>query len=227
MKVNDLNNKAIALFQRGFHKDAVVCLKAAIDLLLGDLRSQATTSSTPTSSERIKPCGISSQQSQVMKAFMSPVPIENARDDYAARTMYNSAVLLPNNLEDLMSTDDSYVDDTSVVLLYNLAFINHWRAVHLGLSKDLPKALKLYKMAIEIISESRSTNILLCAIWNNMGHIHIQLFHLDEARACFSRLWLVLEHRADIREQLSLCDFNNFLLSAMSQAGELHLAPAA
>jgi hypothetical protein len=238
MNVKELNNNAIAFFQRGFHNDAVVCLRAAIDQLVRNLRGQVTTISNETAltvenwinAEPTRLFGISSQQNQTKSAFMSLVVIEppsDVGDDYAATTMYNSAVLLTNDVLDIKT--ESYVDETSVVLLYNLAFINHWVAVHHGVSTGLPKALKLYEMALEIIHENRSPSIesLLCAIWNNMGHIHIQLFQLDEARLCFSSLWLILQHRTDIREQLPPYDFNNFLLSAISQAGELHLAPAA
>lgn len=243
MSVNDLNNAAIALFQRGHHHDAVSCLREAIDQLVGSIRNQPLNRMNPASTAanhaevdldeasgltRPHPCDAPTKIS-----FMSPVVIENhsmIEDNHAASTMYNSAILLPSSpsTQDFTSAE-SYVDQTSVVLLYNLALINHWRAVHLGISNGLPKALKLYEMALEIIHENRSTNVesLLCAIWNNMGHIYIQLFQVAEARACYSSLWLLLQHREDIRQQLPQGDFNNFLLSAISQAEQLHLAPAA
>jgi hypothetical protein len=239
MNVNELNNSAIALFQVGLYHDAITCLRAAIDKLVVEIRNQPTTIAMRTVSNAVKwmkahlgrSISGNHSQPQAKTPLMSPVPIESpsiVRDDFAASTMYSSAVLLPSYNQGHKS-NANYVDETSVVLLYNLALIDHWRAVHLGVATGLPTALTLYKMALEIILESRNSNIesLLCAILNNMGHIHIHLFQLDEARVCFSSLWLVLQHRADIREQLPPSDFNKFLLSAVSKAEELHIAPAA
>jgi hypothetical protein len=145
----------------------------------------------------------------------------------SASSLYGFTVLLFDSFQYSSSAECS-MDQTSAVLLYNMALIHHWKAVHFGISKALLKALKVYCMALEVINETEvaGVEVLLLAIWNNMGHIHTQLFQLIEARVCFSKLRLILEDR-DIRRRLPESDFQFFLLSAISRVWEIHLAPAA
>jgi hypothetical protein len=68
---------------------------------------------------------------------------------------------------------------------------------------------------------------LALAVYQNMGHIHLTLYHRTEAEACFESLRHLLSHVSDIRSVLPEDDFAAFFISAMFQGNELHLAPAA
>jgi hypothetical protein len=114
--------------------------------------------------------------------------------------------------------------------LYNLALIHHWRAIHLGVSSGLPKALRLYEMALEVVQQKGVVppmENLALAILNNMVHIHSHLFNFAETRRCCDSLRLILLQRTEIVASLPKEDYEIFFLSAMFQGVELNLAPAA
>jgi len=55
-----------------------------------------------------------------------------------------------------------------------------------GSSQDLLHAITFYKYALRILLEVHeddedSTELLLLALYNNLGHASIQLFHVDDA----------------------------------------------
>jgi tetratricopeptide (TPR) repeat protein len=243
--IPSLNNNAITLFQNGHHDEAVANLKDAINHLIGRMGnacSLAPTISPRPMDEMVEDdmqtgCGTMQSRCEELSAltslysgFWRPVPVDKplTTRECDISSMYSSAAILLESCHERSSSDN--VNQTSVVLLYNLAFVHHWRAVHMGISKGLPKALKLYDMALEII-RSKSTEpdmaSLGMAIWNNKGHIHAQLFQLHEAQACFSRLRMMLLSQREVLCLLPKKDYETFLLSAMFQGSELHLAPAA
>ncbi len=247
--IPSLNNNALLLFQNGRHDEAVDNLKDAINHLIGRMGKSAPLSTPPSS---IAPHSMETSTSEDMQidcmtqqttceelsaftsqhsGFWRPIPVEKpptTRDSDVTSSMYSSAaLLLDSNHENLTKDQANHV---SVVLLYNLAFVHHWRAVHYGISKGLPKALKLYDMALEIIRPKcfgPEMESLAMAIWNNKGHIHAQLFQPQEAQVCFDRLRFMLLSQRDVLSLLPKKDYETFLLSAMFQGSELHLAPAA
>lgn len=249
--VANLNNNAIALFQRGYHEDAVVSLRLAINQLVGNVNTEpvvATPSTAPSFPSCTVPSDDRKQQlddsmhrssyamqideqpcySEALFAVLIDQPPTSGRESHNATSMYNCAMVLSETPQDF--TSEYYVTQASVAVLYNLAFMHHWRAIHLGISSGMPKALQLYSMALKIIpAKGNLPDIenLVLAIWNNMGHIHSQQFQLDEARTCFDRLRYLLAHRAHLLYWLPKRDYEIFLLSAMFQGSDLHLAPAA
>jgi tetratricopeptide (TPR) repeat protein len=247
--VTILNNNAIALFQRGYHEDAVASIRLAINQLVGSVSNEPDVVPTNTThfvtsspmecddkqsldeSMHQSSYAMQIEQTRYTEALF-PVPVEKSttsgRETHNATSMYSCAMILAQTCQDC--TSEYYITQASVAVLYNLAFMHHWRAIHLGISSGLPKALQLYSMALRIIPPKGNLpdiENLVLAIWNNMGHIHSQQFQIDEARACFDRLRFLLSHRAHLLYWLPKRDYEIFLLSAMFQGSDLHLAPAA
>lgn len=242
--VSRLNNIAISLFQSGCHEDALISLKAAINELVGNVGNQQQGSSQTACASTQSRCYLenkgyrsryvsnSGQESQkrnfeTIRAVSIDQP-ECTRELDHATSMYSYAVVLSEDIR--LFSSEACINQASVVLLYNLAFMHHWRAVYLGISSGLVKALQMYELVVGIIQPKgygpEFENLVL-AVWNNMGHVHSQLFQLNQARACFDRLRLLLVQRDDILVWLPKKDYETFFLSAMFQGSDLHLAPAA
>lgn len=177
---------------------------------------------------------LSMQETSLTPRSITLLPVSTERlgaswMNQAAASMYNCVVALPHVSQD--GALENFVFRTSLSVLYNLAFIHHWRAVYLGVSSGIPKALHLYSMALKVISpEENSPDIdhLAMAIWNNMGHIYSKLlYQLREAQVCFGHLRHILAHRTGLRCMLPKRDYETFVLSVMFQASDLLLAPAA
>lgn len=236
MSVEELNNTAISFFQRGLHNEAIKCLRAAIDRLVGDLKHR-TSKSDPDhlKDETLRLVARRMKKRQDRQRtmekdqcfFMCPIPAAlTLGDGDESTSLYGFAVQFSSEID---PSDERSMDKKSAVLLYNLALVSHWQAVQLGISNALSKALRVYSMAMQIITKADVPDVetLSLAIWNNMGHIHTQFFQLNEASICFSRLRLLLQNSDDIRQRVSESDFDFFLLSAISRVWEIQLAPAA
>ena len=118
--------------------------------------------------------------------------VTDASDAYLV--LYNRAFCLP--------LDEQRERIISSVILYNCALASHVSGVLRGNSQNLMNAMRLYKYSFRILQEvtedEDSAELLLLALYNNMGHASFQLFHLDEA-----------EHYVKcLREEMGLSDSN-------------------
>ena len=117
---------------------------------------------------------------------------------------------------------------TAAILLYNMALCYHNMGSHFGVSSALPKALKLYELALESID--LGTNLmevqkLLLAILNNCANIYTYFRRIEETQRCFDNLKIILA--ASTIEMTLDEDYNFFFLNALFQSQELCFAPAA
>jgi hypothetical protein len=224
-------------------------LKAAINLLVGDTGCQNGRESLSAPSANAIEGKYSCSLDDEIKQYQSTLNLEQntcflsclvsfypvAVDKHLTQreldhtlSMYSYAVALSDDVQ--YDSSETYMNQTSVAILYNLAFMHHWRAVFLGISSGLLKALQMYELVARIIQPKDcgpEFENLTMAIWNNMGHVHSQLFQLKEARTCFDQLRLLLVQRDDILHWLPKKDYETFFLNAMFQGSELHLASAA
>jgi hypothetical protein len=84
----------------------------------------------------------------------------------------------------------------SAVLLYNYGLAEHLLGLHVGCSKRVTRALKLYQLAASLLFQSENPvdadedcSVLLVSILNNMGHIYeTALKDNQEADKCFQLL---------------------------------------
>jgi hypothetical protein len=118
---------------------------------------------------------------------------------------------------------------TSVVL-YNMALVNHCRAIELGISSLLSIALNLYKIASSVLERSRdidaSNELVFLALYNNMAHIHAYQWSSQEVRLCIDNIRMLLS-TVSAESFIDQEDFHLFSLNTMLHVEDINLAPAA
>lgn len=93
----------------------------------------------------------------------------------------------------------------AAVVLYNGALCHHVRGTRMGCSKDLERALHLYKLSSHLItkkcrpvadeepSSSSSSSLLILALLNNMGHIHSYFHNITDAQNILAMMKVFLD----------------------------------
>ena len=78
-----------------------------------------------------------------------------------------------------------------VTLFFNMAICHHANGMRQCQSSDLSTALQLYELAFSIIDTTQSSDfgwgdqqMILLAIYNNMGHIHATFCNTQETQLC-------------------------------------------
>jgi hypothetical protein len=151
--------------------------------------------------------------------------------------MYNYALVVNTEHYDWKTNGISHYS-VKAALLYNLAFIYHWRAIHLGISSELPLALYHYEMALSAIQQElehgavvMDNHHLTLAVLNNMGHMHRQLLQFNQARRCLGFMQLLITSRRNANPTLSMLetmeDYEKLVINTMLPPPMLQLAPAA
>jgi hypothetical protein len=116
------------------------------------------------------------------------------------------------------------------VLLYNMALVNHCRAIELGISSLLSISLNLYKMAASVLERSSdidaSNELVLLAIYNNMAHIHAYQWSSQEVRECIDNIRMLLS-TVSAESFIDQEDFHFFSANTMLHVEDMNLAPAA
>jgi hypothetical protein len=119
---------------------------------------------------------------------------------------------------------------TSVVL-YNMALVNHCRAIELGISSLLSNSLSLYKMAASILERScdvdASNELVLLALYNNMAQIHAYQWSSPEVRVCVDNIRVLLSTVSAEKSFISQEAFHFFSVNAMLHVEDINIAPAA
>jgi hypothetical protein len=150
-------------------------------------------------------------------SFHSPT-----KEDDALVLLYNRAIIVPNDAQgrELLTG----------VALYNMALVNHCRAIERGgTSRLLAVALKIYEMAAAIIQDSKGQsgtgNLLQLAVYNNMAQIHSIRFATEEMFECLNKTRNFLAAATD--EILLDDEYTIFFANTILQIVELTVAPAA
>jgi len=196
------NNDAVHLLRRGYCNDASSALKCALLRLQLSFRhtSSLESESVDLPSDAQDVPHIQRQAKGVRDTFSfkhtimgpesseSPAPLVAISIEYenkhqsdpsdAFLALYSRAFYLPLN-----ETRERVL---SSVILYNCALASHLSGVcRQGDSQNLNNARMLYKYAFRILQEGNfemdSIQLLWLALYNNLGHVSFQLFHLEEA----------------------------------------------
>jgi hypothetical protein len=70
------------------------------------------------------------------------------------------------------------------VLLFNVGLAFHGKAVRSGASRELRRALKLYKMSLVALQNGDVSQVLHLALLNNMGYIHSHFYEWEDMKQC-------------------------------------------
>lgn len=114
--------------------------------------------------------------------------------------VYSKALTFPSTEKNCNCSLDKKTQNVMLgVLLYNMGNAHHQLALKLGETSRFPRALRLYQLAytaIENLSEEKGFDddltLLLCALFNNMGHIHSVFYEQQETRVCLEWLQSIL-----------------------------------
>jgi hypothetical protein len=178
-KITDLNNGAVSALQQGRHQDAVCLLRTA----LVDLKKRFVFAA-PSRMITIQPNGPSQDKPSIFSESIWSEETSTQQQDETAIFMYSQALILAD--------DEDHCKELLIgVVFYNMALVNHARAIETGKAILLATALNFYGMAVAII-ESRNGGVtasncwLLLAVSNNMAHIFL-------SQACSERLCQCLD----------------------------------
>jgi hypothetical protein len=185
----DLNNDAVSSLQQGRHYEAVDLLRTAIaDLMklfvLPSLSSAHILSSDGSDNDgHTSPIKVDKKQD---KPSMFSVPLWSEetctrQQDKTSVFMYSQALVL---------SDDDHCEEFLIgVVFYNMALVNHARAMETEIASLLTTALNFYDMAVTI-TQSRDDDVgafdhwLLLALYSNMAHIYLSRLCSKKMREC-------------------------------------------
>jgi hypothetical protein len=116
------------------------------------------------------------------------------------------------------------------VVLYNMALVNHCRAIEHGISSLLSISLNLYKIAATVLERSSyvdaSNELVLLALYNNMAQIHAYQWSSPELRVCIDNIRMLLS-TVSAETFIDEEDFHFFCVNTMLHVEDINLAPAA
>jgi hypothetical protein len=148
----------------------------------------------------------------------------STKEDDALVLFYNRAIIISPSEQDK--------ELLTGVVLYNMALVNHCRAIKRNTSRLLTAALNIYEMAAASMQNSKDQSgtgdLLQMAIYNNLAQIHSIRFSTEDMFECLSNTRTFLAATTDERENLVDDDDSNFFfMNTMLKSEELTLAPAA
>jgi hypothetical protein len=256
-KIIELNNRAVTSLQRGCHNEAIALLRVAIADLMD--RFSAHQQSCSFSPETVDSVSVSSieLQADTPSPFSPPLSfngqddhgmssyseIEQKQDktsilsvplwsyDFFAQSQDETLVFMYGRALVLAHTKHSK-DILTGVVLFNMALVNHARAIERGTSSLVSTALKFYGMAAAVIQKYNAANAcdhwILLALYNNMAQIYLSQSRSrsQELCTCLSNIKLLLASES-IANVVGDEDYYFFFMNSMLHRGEFVAAPAA
>jgi hypothetical protein len=216
----DLNNGAVSALQQGRHKEAVGLLRTATTYIKNGFASSGGKDNDGQSSP------IKIDEEQDMPCLFS-VPIWNEEtcarhQDKTSIFMYSQALVLGH--------DDHCKELLTGVVFYNMALVNHARAIETEKASLLTAALNFYGMAVAVTQtrkgDSRASDYwLLLALYSNMAHIHMSRLCNEKLSQCLGNVRFLLAK--NIAEQVVDADDYYFFLANSLLELRIDFAPAA
>lgn len=176
------NNTAIANILDGKPSECLDVLRYALSQVQNELQDEAN-GPVQSLKRRLPSNKLSEEtefQSIALQHMVPTTPCDHGNGTFA---FYNRMV-----------TRDSKQSHTSshllCMLFFNLAVAHHQLGLSSGQSAELTTALQLYQLAFSMVEGSASDfllgdqQMLLLALYNNMGHIHSCFCRTAETQAC-------------------------------------------
>jgi tetratricopeptide (TPR) repeat protein len=160
-------------------------------------------------------------------------PQSNAETNYLSTSPDNAFQFYNRAFALTSSSIKEEVHDSvmAAILLYNMALAYHSKAMRTCATKELYRALKLYRMSFDVLQDNSKiscdmVNLLLLALINNMGFIHSHIYDWDEMKNSYEVLHSLFMATCDISNNLEAedCMFFSYVLSPLQISS---VAPAA
>jgi tetratricopeptide (TPR) repeat protein len=182
-KIIQLNNEGVRCLDAGNHERARDIFKVALQRTTQVLIGRAE----PT--QEAKEMFLYNHRNAIERVPISPMPI-HPEDEPGRTYVFSYALTLNEDCPQLDVSAPDYCLRETIVIMFNLALVHHWRGINLQVSSLLPKALKLYEMALNLVKRSQfpETNLILLGLLNNCGQIHHELAQYNQSSDCFKSL---------------------------------------
>ena len=141
---------------------------------------------------------------------MSSIPLSRdgmADNSSGTFSVFNQAMTICKIDQDKMEEDghDGYTISHNYhrllsMLLYNLGLSLHLQAVQTGKAAELKGAMDLYEMSFSVIETEwqhfvvEDLMLLLMALFNNLGHIHSNMYNVAQRETCVAWLKALAGH---------------------------------
>lgn len=180
-RILELNNKGVRLLDSGHHEPARECFKAALEettQILNEHRDELREGfSEPSQSHspiiRVPLTGPGCQTKGVTGSYV-----------------YRYALAINQSVAHAF--DYQFSLRLTVVLMFNLGLVHHWRAIQYQQSSLLIKALRLYEMSWGLLQRSPTMDPSALGVLNNMGAINYELAQYTQSQQCFDKLKSIL-----------------------------------
>ncbi len=246
-----MNTKAIALAQHNDLDEAIKSLRRALtcfyklvgtrkDCTAGKMCPRTPTELVDTSEsmqatvvesvsivESVSSVSVNTLSStDTLSSVSVDLPQSNAETDYLSTSPDNSFQFYDRPFVLTSSSVNEKVHDSAMtaILLYNMALTYHMKALRTCATKELYRALKLYRMSFDVLQDNSNiscdmVDLLLLALINNMGFIHSEFYDWDKMKNSHEVLHSLFMAACDISSSLEAkdCNFFSYVLSAHYQ----------
>jgi hypothetical protein len=234
-RVIELNNTAVYVLQQGEYKQATDLLRAAIAGLKNCFIEHNNTEEVdlseshsvnrkldvpPSSSSASSSASFNDDEMADQKQGIIGVPLWT-EESFAQK--HDNSLIFVYAQALVLAPIDHHRKVLTGVILYNMALVNHARAIQKGKSGLLLAALKFYVMAVSIVQGQNdvadvkaSSSLLLLALYNNMAQIYMSYSSSERMHQCLGSIECLLA--ADkIEEVIDIDDYTFFLTNSMLQ----------
>jgi hypothetical protein len=207
-QILEMNNFAVARILDDEPSECLEIFRSALHHLQSVLQAQIANGVAAAVAPMIVAASLTqeSQSSTSLTQFQS-VPLDNPTRNTAAlhasqsngtfSFFHRMMTMAPESLTQLDAaacTDQDasllfFQDQLLALLFFNMAVAHHHVGLRQGKSSELQTALYLYELAFSMVEGSRrmalgDRQVLLLAIYNNMGHCHSCFCNTDATQAC-------------------------------------------
>lgn len=186
-----LNNLGVIHLQRAEHEAARLCFHRVLKFVQTTIRQENREDDISAYSSSMRIVSVRLDAQELLSTFPDDRCESNRFVSFLTGPiiMYQKAFII---VGDESSNDGTTQAEAKVVActLFNIALMAHRRARNpdhpqkSNQAKLLAHAGHLYKMAQAILVRDSSNALLLCAIWNNLAHVHANFYtqgeHLQE-----------------------------------------------
>jgi hypothetical protein len=164
------------------------------------------------------------KRSSLVESVSIDHPQSNAETNYLSTSPDNSFQFYNRAFALTSSSVNGEVDDIlmAAILLYNMALAYHSKAMQTCATKELYRALKLYRMSFDVLQDNSNiscdmVDLLLLALISNMGYIHSHIYDWDEMKNSHEVLHSLFMATCDISNSLEAedCMFFSYVLSPL------------
>mmetsp|Transcript_23392 Transcript_23392/g.38718 ORF Transcript_23392/g.38718 Transcript_23392/m.38718 type:complete len:230 (+) Transcript_23392:66-755(+) len=179
-RILDLNNEGVRFLDGGQHEPARECFKVALE--------ETTQMMSLHRNELVQDGGFSESSPSCPPILHVPLTGVGCQVKGIMGSYVYRYALAMNNESIAYDFNYQFSLRLTIVLMFNLGLVHHWRAIQYQQSSMLIKALRLYEMSWGLLQRSPYMDPSALGVLNNMGAINYELAQYDQSQLCFEAL---------------------------------------